>query len=262
MPTQLERLYRYRPFGFSVQKCATCNAEIDLSKREAQEKTVFEGKLYFPSRTQFNDPFDCIALSLEGISQDTLQEFLRRRAVQEFTEIAMEERLEKIQQFQENPYEEFERLTQELADYLGILSLSAKRDNILMWSHYSNSHQGFCLEFDISKAPFVNAHHVTYQRDRCRYDISAVHSETNVRNLLLTKYEDWRYEEEWRIIAPKGGATYEFPPEALTGVIFGCRMSDGDKAKVRNWIRQSASQPQLYQAGLSSRQFGIHIESC
>ncbi|OKL42068.1 DUF2971 domain-containing protein [Pontibacter flavimaris] len=33
----------------------------------------------------------------------------------------------------------------------GILSLSAKQDNFLMWSHYANSHKGLCVGIDSSK---------------------------------------------------------------------------------------------------------------
>ena len=250
------RLYRYRPLGVPVQRC-TSSAEIELSERERREKIVFEGSLYCPSRTQFNDPFDCIASSLEGISQKRLEEFIERRAMEAFPELSVAERREKAQQLKLNPYEEIPRMTQEMADDLGILSLSEKRNNIVMWSHYANSHQGFCLEFDISKAPFGSAHPVRYQQKRL-YDLSAVH--TNAKTLLLTKYKDWRYEEEWRIIAEKGGVTYPFPPDALTGVIFGCRMLETDKVKVVNWINQSPCTPLLYQARLSSRHFRLDIE--
>jgi hypothetical protein len=31
---------------------------------------------------------------------------------------------------------------------VGILSLTEKRDNLLMWAHYANDHQGFVIEFD------------------------------------------------------------------------------------------------------------------
>jgi hypothetical protein len=34
-----------------------------------------------------------------------------------------------------------------------VLSLSANPASILMWSHYSNSHQGFCIEYDFGSLP-------------------------------------------------------------------------------------------------------------
>ena len=33
-------------------------------------------------------------------------------------------------------------------DKMGILCFSEHCDDILMWSHYSDGHKGFCLEFD------------------------------------------------------------------------------------------------------------------
>ena len=36
---------------------------------------------------------------------------------------------------------------QKEVDACGILSLCAKNDDILMWSHYASSHRGICLEF-------------------------------------------------------------------------------------------------------------------
>jgi Protein of unknown function (DUF2971) len=222
---------------------------------------IFDGQLYCSSRTQFNDPFDCIALSLEGISQKRLEEFIDRRVMEEFTALSAEDRLAKARELKLNP-EQIQSMAQKYADILGILSLSAKRDNILMWSHYANSHQGFCLEFDTAKAPFSRAHRVQYQRKRRAYDLSAVHEKRNAENFLLTKYEDWRYEQEWRLIVEKGGAIYACPPDALTGVIFGCRMLETDKAKVRNWVNHSPCSPLLYQARLSNHHFRLDIERC
>ena len=253
------KLYRYRPLGFPIQKCRNCGAAIDSSEREQQEKIVFNGQLYFPSRTQFNDPFDCIAPSLAGIPRKRLEEFIDLR-VMESTGLSVTERLEIAHHLKQKPYEEITRMTQEVADNLGILSLSEKRDNILMWSHYANSHHGFCLEFDVLKASFGKAHCIRYLQGRYEYDLSAV--DTNAKNLLLTKYKDWSYEKEWRVIADKGRTIYPFPTESLTGVIFGCSISETDKRKVTLWIDQSPCEPLLYQAKLSSRHFGLDIARC
>jgi hypothetical protein len=134
-------------------------------ERERREKIVFDGKLYYPSRMQFNDPFDCVALSLEGIPQERFDKFIDRRVMEEFGKLSAAERLEKARQFKQMPREEFLTRTQKLADGLGILCLSERQDNIAMWSHYANSHRGFCLEFDVSKKPFEKARRVIYGRD-------------------------------------------------------------------------------------------------
>jgi hypothetical protein len=131
-----------------------------------------------------------------------------------------------------------------------------------MWSHYAIVTRVFVSNLisqrHLSGVPILSC---TSEKRRL-YDLSAVHEKTNATNLLLTKYEDWRYEEEWRIIVEKAGATYPSPPEALTGVIFGCRTSEADKVKLTNWISQRPCNALLYQARLSSRQFRLDIERC
>ena len=41
-----------------------------------------------------------------------------------------------------------------LINNIGIFSLSKVPDNILMWSHYADSHKGIVLEFDSNHAYF------------------------------------------------------------------------------------------------------------
>lgn len=40
--------------------------------------------------------------------------------------------------------------------FIGALSLSDTFDNLLMWSHYANTHEGFVIEFDKSHPYFSN----------------------------------------------------------------------------------------------------------
>ena len=43
-----------------------------------------------------------------------------------------------------------EKLLKTKKDTLGILSLTTDNKNLLMWSHYTNNHKGYCLEFDLN----------------------------------------------------------------------------------------------------------------
>jgi DUF2971 family protein len=42
----------------------------------------------------------------------------------------------------------------ELEGECGFLSLSERRDDLLMWAHYAEMHRGVCLEFDASMLRF------------------------------------------------------------------------------------------------------------
>jgi hypothetical protein len=57
-------------------------------------------------------------------------------------------------------------LLKALDDSFGVLCLSERPDDILLWSHYGNSHRGLCLEFDAAAHldVFPRLHRVVYQK--------------------------------------------------------------------------------------------------
>lgn len=80
------------------------------------------------------------------------------------------------------------------------------KGNILMWSHYANSHKGVVIEFDTSYKPFINGclKEMLYSDKRFDFSIkdfkNASDMENLVKKLLTTKGNDWIYEQEWRLI--------------------------------------------------------------
>ena len=103
-----------------------------------------------------------------------------------------------------------------------ICSFSEVADSLLMWSHYADHHRGFCIEYDLeslgNSSHFfrTNLYPVLYSADL--YDLSpfveglAGGPETRgdfqpMRLLLamLTKFEGWRYENEWRLFQEEPG---------------------------------------------------------
>jgi hypothetical protein len=109
------------------------------------------------------------------------------------------------------------RMREMLRSNFSVLSLSANPASVLMWSHYSNSHQGFCIEYDFgSLAPDDLRRRlcfpVLYRRkrtDATRYMANT--DATNFNNLFpqylcLLKKADWAYEKEWRIVHAIGAA--------------------------------------------------------
>ena len=146
---------------------------------------------------------------------------------------------------------------------LGVCCFSEKRDNILMWAHYAEQHTGFCLEFDIDNdffRPITSAIKVKYD---------AILPELNVMQLpndpsgelgmkLVTKAEDWKYEQEWRIVK-KGIGTQNFPEDALSGVILGCRIVPENREKSIRWCSKRKYRPTLYEAREKQKEFGLDI---
>ncbi len=136
-------------------------------------------------------------------------------------------------------------------ELIGILCLSESPDNLLMWAHYADSHRGFVIEFD-QRSPFFNRRvndedelrhlqRVAY----CPTRPSLTLSDVNDFSPFMTKGTDWEYEAEWRMLLPLDEASkvfgegtqavhlFEFPAEAISAVILGCRMASDKKEEVR-----------------------------
>jgi hypothetical protein len=124
---------------------------------------------------------------------------------------------------------------------VGILCLSEVRDSLLMWGHYTNNHEGFVVGFD-SAHPFF----LKRRSDQDEFGfLRAVHyvprrpqvalGDTDSAEWFSTKFEQWSYEKEWRIVrglsdaqerierSPFPICLFEFPPDTVREIIVGMR---------------------------------------
>lgn len=159
----------------------------------------YERMVRFSSRNSLNDPFE-IRPSLEALSLYAKNQLGRELADNE---------LEKILN------SDYEGLFKgyggpSIFNDFGVFCLSETRTNLLMWSHYANSHKGFVVGFD-SSHPFFNQN-LGPSSDFCGIDVGKVHrvNYDNFRsnnsheptNWYLQKSDEWIYEKEHRIILP------------------------------------------------------------
>lgn len=135
---------------------------------------------------------------------------------------------------------------------VGIFSLCACHDSLLMWAHYGDSHRGFVVEFDTT-SPFFNQERppvhanageeeaaqfaeeygrlrvVRYSNERPSVVVTQISFD-----LLLTKGIPWKHEDEWRMLMPLDYADeegsehfgypvclFKIPPSAVTKIILG-----------------------------------------
>lgn len=130
---------------------------------------------------------------------------------------------------------------------IGILCLSKKSDDILMWSHYCNSHTGVVIKINTENSFFEYLDEVKYPESNLRptleitkSDYSKVESMDLYKQIFYSKSEAWSYEKEYRdykqlingeninqfdkLGFPK--ILFEFPSDIIEGVIFGARVMD------------------------------------
>jgi len=152
-----------------------------------------EGKLPLTSPSRFNDPFD--TKHAFDYSNHNLEHTPEEQC-------AIDEKGWSEKSVQQVKRKEQERGWQK--KYTGCC-FAERRDSLLMWTHYADSHKGVCLQFkydsDPKKLPagcFFKK--IRYSTHRPKPDASRI-SEFE-ETLLLTKSIDWMYEEEWRVVAP------------------------------------------------------------
>jgi hypothetical protein len=209
--------------------------------------------LWLSSPIDFNDPFDMGARVIVQGSKHDRDARIRRLVEARMPHASPDEKRRKFLEFAGHSPEEIVRIWSDAYEHYrrvtGVCSFAGDPRSILMWSHYGNDHTGLCLQFDISRDPrtFLKAISVKYSSEYPHVNWVEETAE-QLKVSLLRKYEGWRYENEWRIVIPDGAHKRErFRPEALTGLIAGCRAPEGIRALARNLAseRQQRGFPRL-----------------
>lgn len=252
-------LYKYRSFNKAGPKNRTL--EI-ISKKE----------LFFAGIEAFNDPFDGnVHLRYDGkineikSAQARVQYTMKLIKDDKHEGITMEQAIKLIdgkitQDYIDNEIYNNERLIriQEFHNKKGVLALSSKNDNILMWSHYSDNHYGVCFGFECTGGIYNNHKKVRYQT---HYDDiwSWLHTDDEiVDRILFSKSIDWQYEDEYRIIKNEIGCE-KLPENSLKEIIFGCKMSEKDKLEIIKFCKTNKINPHFKEAKMDVESYKLNI---
>lgn len=133
-----------------------------------------------------------------------------------------------------------------IQDSMKVSSFCEENNQLLMWSHYSDSHRGFCIEYDISRwnqsdlrrrilFPILYQDEVYNSTPHLLKSINS--SEWNNLYPLLsgsTKSKKWEYEKEWRFIINYGASfpRQNYPMNCQTKVFLGHRISEKHKNEI------------------------------
>ncbi|MEC8325583.1 MAG: DUF2971 domain-containing protein [Pseudomonadota bacterium] len=207
----------------------------DFSKTSLE--LLINKELWFAQPSSLNDPFECQMLLpefLDSIWRHYPITDEKKRVIESYLTIQIEK--------------------------MGICSLSQTRKNQLMWAHYADEHKGFCIGFDeaILKNTSDRFHSclVEYSSDlpykgvieRIKYysnapaglPIEYQNSPHSIAADILssisgTKYTNWKYEKEVRLLRPSHGAL-KFCPSAVVSIAFGLRMPERDKVTLKKLL--------------------------
>jgi len=235
----------------------------------------------FTQPAALNDPFEIMPRF--NLYKEYMKEELTRRFLQSFgfnLPPQIESMLPSIID------EQLAELKKQYGEYFGILSLTKKNNNALMWAHYADSHRGFVIGFD-SNSPFFQPGNgkardglkeVKYAADRGVVPRTGLASlsddELGEANDLFffTKSDSWSYEEEVRILAMPQKASrtikvagdcdiclFEFPPECVKEVILGYQMPADKKQAIVDLVQRKYPHAALFQAMLNEDSYDLDI---
>ncbi len=211
--------------------------KIDEFTKENLKNNV----LYFNDPENFNDPFDCkIDITYQGTKEEWSNFLLRNN--KDPKEINQYIRDKKINRKKNSLILNRTKINNKLPEnvfeksYFRVCCFSATKLNILMWSHYTENHQGICICFKTHKKG--NGYYLTLDSEtRILFPVTYVKEKPKKVNMIygfqneqlmdffLKKYTDWGYENEYRITIGKDefkqSYIKKFRKEDLEGIIFG-----------------------------------------
>ncbi|QSX31785.1 DUF2971 domain-containing protein [Shewanella cyperi] len=190
--------------------------------------------------------------NLESIVESKLAKFpihirdlMPRAQFQELVELYVKNNSEVFNDLMDKAKEQVSTVLSEKSNKLiGVLSLTEKADNLLMWSHYAESHSGYCIGFKSNhsffnrkrseKDEFYHLRKVKYLPRRP----SKLMVDMNGTDMFLLKSDIWEYEQEWRMCAVLLDADtiinkidppvhlFNFPADLIEEVIIGVNAKD------------------------------------
>ena len=239
-----KKLYKYRTFN--------CDDAKSLSRTE---DIFLKNELYYSSPSSFNDPFDCLVhIDFSRISKNDFWLYYEKNVTTKkpYT-------LEQKREIFEDGYKSgelmdvFNNSLQDSFNKNGVYSLSSKNDDVLMWSHYSDGHRGYCFEIDTS---IFLPTKVKYRKRYPKFDLSNASSSLNI--LLRTKSTHWKYEREWRYFSKLVGPL-EIENNSIKSVIIGSQMDEKNIANLLNIVDKSNHFPVIFQASINKHMYSISI---
>jgi hypothetical protein len=251
-----EILYKYRTW------------QSDYSKN-----ILLKNEIYFSSSDQFNDPFDA-SLPYKYSDAELTPENIRKKLFEIGRRINPQMSKEELEievttrqnsgiftngQYWKDFYPGFKI---QMQNTFGIFCLTEKKDDILMWSHYSNSHQGFCIGFDskiIFEATQCTLGPIRYENEFPTMPLFNYGPQDLLR-LVMTKSKHWEYECEARMIKMLSpNKSFEVPNEAFKEIIFGCKINAKTKEELINLCRSKFNQIKFFDAKLNDSNFKLDI---
>jgi len=279
-------------------------SNLPIIKEQLSEKVVYKyrafnpnndyhlnilkkGELWFADPNSFNDPFDC---KVEYKSKDEFSFSEKEQALKDFIQRHPEAPQQK---FDNNMFDIiYDKVYEDEKNILRVLSLCEDEKNILMWSHYANNHEGFCVGFktythqnaaednlfikikkdqisedsiqiaagiDSTLIPLIP---VVYSDDKPTPRVPLSANTEGIEKYFIQKSAQWSYEKELRAVLWNGFIKKENKPIAIdkneiAEIIFGLKSKSVFKEEVINIVSSYSIKPKIYECGYVKGKYAV-----
>lgn len=149
---------------------------------------------------------------------------------------------------------------------LRICCFTEGKENLLLWSHYANSHKGFCVEYDATIPPFSYAYKVQYKNE---YPEVLYPRPTDAAAFTpaLVKSKIWNYEKEFRIIftpevdiqPPNDGKSLLLAGHEMKNIYLGSEIQNKEKDTLLKLVERSKFNPRIWETKISESSFSLEF---
>ncbi len=267
-------------------------SSFNLDSVHYHEALFLEKNLYHNQPSYFNDPFECRPIlkipkssaEMNGLREDLVSLMLNQgvdmgTAVQKANSFKLTAPV--IEDIKKTLLDEFQSFR--------ICCFTKRKENLLFWSHYADSHKGYCVEYSTSGLLLSQVYRVRYTDKfpslafpmfgdirKLYYKTQEIASHKKDEKLsldldmkiiepILNKSREWKYEEEYRSIYKPGAplqlanneSSLLLAGDEITNVYFGCNMSKDNREKLISIIKEGPFNPKLWQAEISQNKFTL-----
>ncbi|MFV8270713.1 DUF2971 domain-containing protein [Flavobacterium sp. GT2N3] len=244
---------------------------------EFHKNILTKGELYLSAPKHFNDPFDFGITKNYTLldSQEKIDCYVDEGIEKHKYWLLKDGRnLENERAFHLRRLENLERYQQEHEaiesdannKHFGILSLSARWDSILMWSHYGDFHKGFNVGYNEQhmreSGLFGKGGQVVYSDDFPQINPFSEHTMEISATQTHYKSKEWEYEQEYRLTklfypepASEANRVISIPFEFIDEVNLGINISENHKNEIVELVK--TKNIKVYQTKKIPFQFGL-----
>lgn len=243
------------------------------------KRFLFNQEIYWTPPAIFNDPFDCgipwqyhtidlcpggkMYKSIENLKREQ-EPHLTENEIQKYLSLELvngilpiNDRLQEVSSIM-NEYDQ---------NNYGVISFTTDPKNFLMWSHYADKHNGYCIGlksqeleslFQLPVFPVTYSEYLPHVNTKI--DFNNDHDMVKfIKQRYCTKGKFWKYENEFRFVAPNfAKKTSNFNFDFISEIFLGLNMSPYRKKKIRSFVKKNNLRNcKVFEMKLSKSRFAL-----